>query len=113
MEDLRGLLKLAETSTWVPKWAHLWSRATLHLALDLPGKIWAAILVTQDIVTMGVDIFGVEEKTVHVEQTGAYFRKSKALRLTRISQSETWVHVLRICHYHDCGVEAEARCSNE
>jgi len=64
--------------------------------------------LAEDVVAVGVDVFGVEEKTVHIEETGAYFRGSAARRSICICKGRTKVHILRICHHHDCGIEAEA-----
>lgn len=48
------------------------------MAFDLPREVWAAVLLTDDVVTVGVDVFGVEEETIHIEETGADFGKSEA-----------------------------------
>jgi len=48
------------------------------LAFDLPGEIWTAVLFTKDVIAVGVDVFGVEEETIHVEETGADSGESEA-----------------------------------
>ncbi|KAI6776811.1 hypothetical protein HG530_000756 [Fusarium avenaceum] len=49
---------------------------TLELGLDGPGEGTLAILFEDDVDTLRVDVFGIEEEAVHVEQTGPDGRKT-------------------------------------
>lgn len=44
--------------------------AALELGFDVPGEIGAVAFAQDDVVAEGVDVFGVEEETVHVEEAG-------------------------------------------
>ena len=43
----------------------------MKLCFDAPGQVRATVLLEDDVVAFGVDVFGVEEEPVHVEQTGS------------------------------------------
>lgn len=45
--------------------------AALELGFDVPGEVWAVAFAEDDVVAEGVDILGVEEEAVHVEEAGA------------------------------------------
>ena len=55
------------------------------------------------VVALGVDVFGVEEKSVHVKETGADVGESGAqCQLKRGLEDQE--QVLRVCHNHDGGI---------
>lgn len=56
----------------------LGGRPPLELCFYLPGKLWTAVFLQDDIVALGVDVFGVQQKTVHIKETGANFGESGA-----------------------------------
>ena len=60
--------------------AYVGTGAALQLGLDFPGKRRLAVLMQDNIVAFGVDILRVDEKPVHVEETGANFGESGAQR---------------------------------
>lgn len=62
------------------------TRAALQLGLDFPGKRRLAVLMQDYVVAFRIDILGIDEKSVHVKETGANF----------------WE--FRVCHNHDGGV---------
>ncbi len=47
----------------------------MKLGFDLPGQIGSTIFLQDDVVAGSVDVFSVEEETVHVEETGTHFGK--------------------------------------
>ena len=51
--------------------AYVGTRAALQLGLDFPGKRRLAVLMQDYVVALGVDVLGIDEKSVHVEETGA------------------------------------------
>lgn len=58
--------------------AYFGARAPLELGFDFPGQRRLAIFVQEDIVAFGVDVLGVYEEAVHIEETGADFRESRS-----------------------------------
>ena len=58
--------------------AYFGTRAALQLGLDLPRKRRPSVFMQNYIVAFGVDIFSVDEKSVHIKETGADFRESGA-----------------------------------
>lgn len=58
--------------------AYVGTGAALQLGLDFPGKGRLAVLMQDYIVALGVDILGIDEKSVHVKETGADFGESEA-----------------------------------
>ena len=83
--------------------AYVGTGAALQLGLDLPGKRGLAVLMQDYVVALGVDILGVDEEPVHVEETGADVGESGGQCQLR----ERWkdqASVLRICHNHDGGI---------
>lgn len=48
----------------------------MHWGFDFPGQIGTAVFLKDEVVAFGVDVFGVEDEAVHVEQTCTDFRKS-------------------------------------
>lgn len=50
---------------WKP--AYLRTRAALKLGFNLPRKRGFAMLMQYNIITVGVDVFGVNQQPVHVE----------------------------------------------
>lgn len=66
------------------------SGTALQLGFDLPGEVGATVLFEDDVVAFGVEVFGVDEETVHVEETGADFRKSRNCRSTREDREVEW-----------------------
>lgn len=42
----------------------------LQAGFDGPGEFGLAVAVEDDVDALGVDVFGVQEESVHVEQTG-------------------------------------------
>ena len=51
--------------------AYVGTRAALQLGLDFPGKRRLAVLMQDYVVALGVDVLGIDEKSVHVEETSA------------------------------------------
>lgn len=58
--------------------AYVGTGTALQLGLDFPGKRRLAVLMQDYVVAFGVDILCIDEKSVHVKETGAYFRESVA-----------------------------------
>ena len=58
--------------------AYVGTRAALQLGLDFPGKRRLAVLMQDYVVAFGVNVFCIDEKSVHVKETGADFRESGA-----------------------------------
>lgn len=56
---------------------YFWSRATLELGLYLPRKVGLAVFAEDDIVAGCVNVLGIEEQAVHVEEAGANARKPR------------------------------------
>ena len=56
--------------------AYVGTRAALQLGLDFPGERRLAVLMQDDVVAFRVDILSIDEKSVHVEETGSNFRES-------------------------------------
>jgi hypothetical protein len=54
----------------------LGARATLKLGLDGPGEGSLAVLLKDHVDTLGVDVFGIEEEAIHIEETGPDGRES-------------------------------------
>lgn len=52
------------------------TRAALQLCLDFPGKRRLAVLMQDYVVAFGVNILGINEKSVHVKETSADFWES-------------------------------------
>lgn len=52
------------------------ARAALQLGFDIPGEVGPVAFAQDDIVAEGVDVFGVEEEAVHVEEAGADRREA-------------------------------------
>ncbi len=52
--------------------------AALQLGLDLPGERRLAVLMQNHVVAFGVNVLGIDEKSVHVKETGADFGESGA-----------------------------------
>lgn len=44
----------------------------LELGFDVPGEIGAVAFAEDDVVAEGVDIFGVEEEAIHVEEASSH-----------------------------------------
>lgn len=53
--------------------------AALELGFDVPGEVGAVAFAQDDVVAEGVDVFGVEEETVHVEEAGPDGRETGAV----------------------------------
>jgi hypothetical protein len=51
--------------------------SALKLGFNTPRKGWPAIAVEHVVRALGVKVFCVEEKTVHVKETGADWGKSR------------------------------------
>ena len=81
----------------------------MHLAFDFPGEVWSPVLFTNNVVAVGVDVFSIKKETIHIEETGANAGESGARKSASLRSSTVNAHILRICHYHDRGFEAEAR----
>lgn len=47
------------------------TRAALQLGLDFPGERRLAVLMQDYVVAFGVNVFGIDEKSIHVKETGA------------------------------------------
>ena len=60
------------------EYAYFGTRAALQLGLDFPRKRRPSVFMQNHVVAFGVDIFSVDEKSVHVKETGADFRESGA-----------------------------------
>lgn len=45
------------------------------MRFDFPREVWATVLFKDYVVAMGVNVFGIEDETVHIKETGADFRK--------------------------------------
>lgn len=58
--------------------AYVGTRAALQLGLDFPGKRRLAVLMQDYVVAFRIDILGIDEKSVHVKETGANFWESGA-----------------------------------
>lgn len=56
---------------------YLWTRSPLQLGFDGPGNGGLAEFLQDDVVAFGIEVFGVDQQSVHVEQTCADFRESK------------------------------------
>lgn len=53
--------------------AYLVSRPTLELGFDVPGQRRFAVLVEYHVVAQGVDVFRIDEETVHVKEASSDF----------------------------------------
>ncbi len=51
--------------------SYLGARSPLQLCFDFPRQRGLAILVQDDIIAVGVNVFGVNQQSVHVEEAGA------------------------------------------
>lgn len=58
--------------------ANFGSRAALQLGFDFPGQRRLPVLMQDHVVTSGIDVFGIDEESVHVKETGADSRESGA-----------------------------------
>lgn len=56
----------------------------MQLSLDIPGQTRTAILLQDNVVAEGIDIFSVNQKTIHIEKAGADFGEAKELELVLI-----------------------------
>ena len=56
--------------------AYVGTGAALQLGLDFPWKRRHAVLMQNYVVALGVDVLGIKEESVHVEETGADFGES-------------------------------------
>ncbi|KAI6773650.1 hypothetical protein HG531_000499 [Fusarium graminearum] len=72
-----------ELSPVVEDLVGLGAGATLKLGLDGPGEGSLAVLLENDVDTLSVDIFGIEEETVHVEEAGPDGREAVIRDRTR------------------------------
>lgn len=85
--------------------AYFGTRAALQLGFDFPGQRRLAVLVQDHIVTSGIDVFGIDEESVHVKETGADSRESGASCQLK-KELKDQGRVLRVCHNHDGGIGA-------
>lgn len=83
--------------------AYVGTRTALQLGLDFPGKRGLAVLMQDYVVAFGVDIFGIDEQSVHVKETGADFRES-GVQCQFKEGLEDRARLLRVCHNHDGGI---------
>ncbi len=51
--------------------SYLGARSPLQLGFDFPRQRGFAVLVQDDIIAVGVNVFGVNQQSVHVEEAGA------------------------------------------
>ncbi len=62
--------------------------AALELGFDVPGEVGAVAFAQDDVVAEGVDVFGVEEETVHVEEAGPDGREAGAVLAVWFAQKQ-------------------------
>lgn len=48
-------------------------RSALELCFDAPWKVWTTIFVKDNVGDVAVDVFGVDEETVHVKETASHW----------------------------------------
>lgn len=51
--------------------------AALHLCFYAPGEIGTAVAIEHGVSASSVEIFGIEEEAIHVEEAGTDGRKAK------------------------------------
>lgn len=56
--------------------AYLGARTTLKLSFNVPRKRRSTKLMQYNIIAEGVDVFGIDEQPIHVEQAGPHRRKA-------------------------------------
>jgi hypothetical protein len=54
----------------------LGARTALEASLDAPGEIGAAVALEDDVDALCIEVFGVKEEAVHVEEAGADGREA-------------------------------------
>lgn len=76
--DLEGVLLCVhwQLSPLVEDGLALWCRATLKLSLYAPWDWTLAVSLENSVHTFGVLVLGIEEKSVHVEETRSDSRKA-------------------------------------
>lgn len=55
---------------------YLWGWAALQLSLDSPWQARPSKLLQNHIVTEGIDVLGINQKTVHIKEAGTDFGKA-------------------------------------
>lgn len=60
----------------------------LQLGFDIPGEVGPVAFAEDDVIAEGVDVFSVEEKTIHVKEAGADWRETGGTSVKSESNSE-------------------------
>lgn len=100
-EALRWLLYLVE-GFWKGR-PYLWTGPTLELGFDVPGQRGFAVLMENYIVAQGVDVLRVNEKAVHVKETGSDVWETARSGLVWAYKNH--LTIWRVAHYrsaHTC-----------